>query len=275
VWRRGLPKKPWISITAFPALRERGPALFPYPVVPCCDLPPLPAQLASLPNTIQSSVKNGVQQALLAGGTKPQITSAAPNEAAPFNSQPLNQTTTLIVGGSLTGTELSALAIEAAVVGPATLAQVTSGAVYDIAQVNPVDNDTVPQQLVTFLFLQASDYERLHLSGVDVLVSSMDAINALAFTIQVNGQTILDRVSFLALKTLSIDSPPKAVITFQVANRDPNSAFLVYFTPKGWNYVSQGQGNYLSAACLTPDGEWNPPLDECESCITTPQGGSV
>lgn len=239
-----------------PPVRAVGRKLFPSVEPECCDLVPLPDQLESLPGYIQDAVKKGVQIALR--DMPPIATSRAPNEYPPFVSEPVNQTVEIVSGGQ--NTSLAVAQIIAAL--KANTSPQVSGAKYPIVDCTGFNNVT-PQELIPFLVLLAGDYERVHFSGVEFGVSSIDAYTALAFTVMIDGETVLDRVSLLDLAELSIDAPPSSRIVFYIANRDADSAFLVYFSVRGWRYTCQDQGNSFSNTVLRQDGAWEEPNDPC------------
>jgi hypothetical protein len=250
-FRRNWARAPRTVTLSFPAIRSLGPRLFPEPEPVCCELAPLPPALESLPGALQDAIKKGVQLALR--DAPPATVSLAPNTAAPFRSRPLNETVVVVVGGDNQSFEADVL--KKALVGGAT-------GTTPIIEVDP-DNSVAIDKAIQFAFFRALDYERIHISGVDFVASSLDAYTALAFTILVDGIAVVDRASLLALRELSIDVAPKSKVSFLVSNADLNSSFVVYFTPKGWIYACDGQGNYLSQALLRQDGQWQEPNDAC------------
>lgn len=247
------------SVAALPPVRARGMRLWPVPEPDCCELVPLPPPLSSLPAEMQNAVKKGVQIALR--DMPPLNTSQAPNEHPPFKNTPLNKTVALVVGGDLALTGGAMAVIESALRGT-TSASPPAGAELPIVAAQP-QNSVTPQDLVPFLVFLSDNYERIHVSGVEAIPSSLDAYMMLAFTVIANGETIIDRGTIQDLRDLSIDLPPGSRLAFFVANRNESDAYLVYFTVFGWSYPCEGQGNFLSQTTLRQDGQWEEPTDPC------------
>lgn len=221
---------------------------------PCCsELTPLPPVLDSLPAVLQQAVERGLQRGFRE--MPPIATQPSPLVSPPFRHTSLNKEIALIIGSSPTIAGMQS--IEDGLVGNIT--QVSGGM---LPIVSKTAGFTATEQN-TFLTVQAGDYERLHFSGVDFAVSSLDALLTVAFSVYVDGYTVLDRVRLGALRELSIDAPPKSVVRWKFALPSDLDVFLIYMTIKGYRYTCEGQGNYFSQLGLREDGQWQIPNQPC------------
>lgn len=251
-FKRRLQHAPQTILCDFAPLREIGPRLWPEPRPDCSTLAPLPKELESLPSELECSVTRGVIRAYR--NAPPIVAAQAPNTKAPFRSRPLNTTINLIVGSTDAITQNTMNTIYVALRGAASLPVLAVLAKPPVLVVAPVE----------FYSVTPPDYQRAHIGGLKLIPDSLDAYNFLRFTVTVGGVTVLDQVGIDALEKFSIDASPRKKISFQVANLDPLSAFLVYFNvTDGWMYPSQGQGPYLSDAVIKNDGSWIEPTPSC------------
>lgn len=252
--RLGWPRKRRvISPCDMPPLRREGPALYPAAQDKCCDLAPLPDELGSLPGIIQDSVMKGLQRGLRE--MPPLNVVRAPHESPPFRSRSLNETVRLIIeSDSNPGT----LSLIQALIGNTSS---TPGVALDIVVASGAAAS--PNDLIPFLVIEGDSFKRNHISGVDIIPSTLDAVDVCAFTVLVDGATVLDRVSLLDLMDFSLDALPSRRIEFFVQIRDPAALFFMYFAVKGWTYPCQDQGDFLSDATLQEDGHWEAPNAPC------------
>jgi hypothetical protein len=216
---------------------------------------------------MQCAVKRGVQQALQDTKNASQafvgLSQFPPHNSPPFKNTPLNQTVYLIIGGQiLAGAPSSAATenIETALKG--TASGFLTGVPFPVVRGDPL-NEFDASVWMPVVQVTTGVYERKHVSGFDFMVSSFDALVALAFTIQINGLTVVDRASLNDLNDLSLEVPPMGNLVVYAANRNAFSAFLVKLSMKGWVYTCTGMGNYLDQALYTDTLDDDPPLDSC------------
>lgn len=247
---RRWPRSPRTVQTSFRAIRRIGPTLWPDPAPTCESLPALPPELARLGELIECHVKNAMLRAL--GEGPPVFMQPAPQYAPPFRHRTLNRSGFLLVGSDSLTTLTAVIDMHFAL----------SGAAPSLVSVNDVYPASA-SDMEEWLSISAGQFERLHIDGLKLDASSLDAYAFLAFTVQVNGETILDRVGIESLEKFSCDVPTNGTVRFLVSNLDPLSAFLIPFTVYGWGYTSGAQGNDLSGSLLRQDASWQMPREAC------------